>query len=818
LTLPLEPIRSILLLEQKRGYIDSAVKGGLSKYIRYWLTTLDKDNLASRLKDDLIRLRLIDCPYEKWDSETRRLFIGDVLKWLDGAFSANSSSGIGSVHTGHNNSLNERTALSSSHPVLSENLVALDIAPSNTISKLSRLKVTTLRDLLYFFPKRHIDFSVRRKIAQLVAGQEQTVIAEVWECRQNNFGGRRGAEAILGDETGNLRAVWFNQPYLSKTLKTGLKVAISGQVDVFHGNLVFQSPEYEVIRTDESELFHTGRIVPVYHLTEGLYQKQVRKIIKNAIDRWCGALGEYLPNQLRVRCNLVIRSEAVRQAHYPVSLNEAEAARRRLAFDELFLFQLGAMGRKRQWQVSQPGPQFKYDSVITQNLVSRLPYRLTIAQDRVLREILDDLARPVAMSRLLQGEVGSGKTVVAIAALTAAVASGYQGALLAPTEILSDQHYASLCQLMSLMGEKVSEQEDMVEFDIGIARAIRLCRLSSSMTGSARKAMRKVIASGYIDVAVGTHALIESGVNFHNLGLVVIDEQHRFGVNQRSAMRQKGYNPHILAMTATPIPRTLALTLYGDLDLSIIDEIPPGRMRVRTRWVMPDERDKAYRFVWKHVSGGRQAFIICPLIEESSSYSSRAAVAEFGRLSTDVFPDLRLGLLHGRMSGEEKDKVMQSFKSGELQILVSTSVVEVGVDVPNATVMVVEGADHFGLAQLHQFRGRVGRGKYASFCLLMADNPSEVAQQRLKLIEGNYDGFQLAEEDMKLRGPGDFFGTRQSGLPEFHMARLSDVTLLEMARREASNIFRDYEVLKSEEYRPLMNELSHYWPESIEWS
>jgi ATP-dependent DNA helicase RecG len=422
------------------------------------------------------------------------------------------------------------------------------------------------------------------------------------------------------------------------------------------------------------------------------------------------------------------------------------------------------------------------------------------------------------MSRLLQGEVGSGKTVIAVAALVAAFASGFQGALLAPTEILADQHFSTVRQILTLISGKVTEMGNIIEFNTILQKPLCIGRLSGASSAAEKRIFRREVSNGRLGIAIGTHALIESEVTFTNLGLVVIDEQHRFGVNQRSAMRQKGFNPHILAMTATPIPRTMALTLYGDLDLSIIDELPPGRIQVKTRWVMPSERDKAYRFVWKQINAGRQAYFIFPLIEESDAVAARAAVVEFERLSSEVYPDLRLGLLHGRMSGEEKDEVMRRFRAGEFQVLVSTSVVEVGVDVPNATVMVVEGADRFGLAQLHQFRGRVGRGQHASFCLLMAENPSELAQQRLKIIESTFDGFRLAEEDMKLRGPGEFYGTRQSGLPDFRMARLSDITLLEMARREATTIFNNFEALKTDRYRPLMAELSRCWPESIEWS
>jgi ATP-dependent DNA helicase RecG len=423
------------------------------------------------------------------------------------------------------------------------------------------------------------------------------------------------------------------------------------------------------------------------------------------------------------------------------------------------------------------------------------------------------------MSRLLQGEVGSGKTVVATAALLMAAANGYQAAFMAPTEILAEQHFTTICQLLSRAGRQEEKEDYLHSYSGLLSHPLTVALFIGDTTQSRKQELQQRIRNGDIDIVIGTHALIQKGVEFHRLGLAVVDEQHRFGVTQRSALRQKGFNPHVLVMTATPIPRTLALTLYGDLDLSVIDQLPPGRQVIKTKWLKPGQRESAYAFIRRQVASSRQTFIICPLIEESEAIQAKAAIAEYERLSKTVFPGLSLGLLHGRMSATEKDKVMRRFRSGELDILISTPVVEVGIDVPNATAMLVESADRFGLSQLHQFRGRVGRGQEQSYCMLLAQNPSEIGRQRLDIIEKTQDGFELAEEDLKLRGPGEFFGTRQSGLPNLRMARLSDVALLELARSEAIRLSQRDPELEMPEHRPLAKELARIWTgEGGEWS
>jgi len=685
-------------------------------------------------------------------------------------------------------------------------------------SKFGKLGVKTVRDLLYFFPHRHLDYSRIKHISELTDGDEQTIMANVWQAQITRLGYRQGTEAIVGDETGNVRAVWFNQPYLAKRLPTNARIVLSGRVSLFKGHHVFESPEWEFV--EDKDLVHTGRLVPVYSLTQGLYPRQVRKLMKEVVDLWAYQVADFLPVALRERCDLLELPQAISQAHYPEDEAAKDKARVRLAFDELFVLQLGVMSRKHDWQVAQPDSAFVPDNELISNFVRSLPFTLTAAQQRVLKETLNDMQKPQPMSRLLQGEVGSGKTVVATAALLLAVANGYQGAFMAPTEILAEQHFATLCQLLSRAGSQEEETPYLKRFSGLLARPITVSLLIGDITASQKHELQQRIMDGEVDIAIGTHALIQKGVAFRKLGLAVVDEQHRFGVTQRSALRQKGFRPHMLVMTATPIPRTLALTLYGDLDLSVIDELPPGRQVVKTKWLKPQQRESAYNFIRKQVAGGQQAFIICPLIEESEAVAAQAAVVEYERLSREVFPDLKLGLLHGRLSGEEKDGVMQRFRARKLDILVATPVVEVGIDIPNATVMLIESADRFGLSQLHQFRGRVGRGQEQSYCMLLAENPSEVGRERLDIIEGVQDGFVLAEEDLKLRGPGEFFGTRQSGLPDLRMAKLSDVKILELARNEAVQLFQVDPGLKKPEHKLLAGEMARVWPQANagEWS
>ena len=814
-----ESLRKVLELEQKKGYVDSAVFGGLDRFLHNWANQAIESVTSPRL---LNRFRkLLDSGYASLSKPQRKEFIQGVLALLiemEGQGSGEGKlPGKGKVSPARVKlapAVGKSSAITSEYSLDSPITVVPGISTSLS-AKFGKLGVKTVRDLLYFFPHRHLDYSQLKYISQLSEGEEQTIVANVWQAKVTSLGGRQGTEAIVGDETGNVRVVWFNQPYLAKKLVTNTRIVLSGRVSLFKGRHVFQSPEWETV--ESQDLIHTARLVPVYPLTQGLRPRQVRKLMKGVIDQWAWQAEDFLPPELRERCGLLELPRALSQAHYPEDEAAKDRARVRLAFDELFLLQLGVMSKKRDWQEGQPGSPFNVEAPELETFLRSLPFELTAAQCKVLGELIADLQKPQPMCRLLQGEVGSGKTVVATAALLLAAASGTQGALMAPTEILAEQHFATICQLLSRVGQM--EGEDYLRTFSGLLpRPLNVALLIGDINQARKQEIQQLIREGVIDIVVGTHALVQKGVEFSRLGLAVVDEQHRFGVEQRSALRQKGFSPHMLVMTATPIPRTLALTLYGDLDISVIDELPPGRQVVKTKWLKPQQRDSAYAFIRRQVAEGRQAFIICPLIEESEAIVAQAAVVEYERLSQQVFPDLRVGLLHGRLASAEKDEVMNRFRSGELDILVSTPVVEVGIDVPNATVMLVESADRFGLSQLHQFRGRVGRGQEQSYCMLLAENPSEVGRERLDIIENVQDGFQLAEEDLKLRGPGEFFGTRQSGLPDLRMAKLSDVALLEVARREAIKLFEIDHALEKAENNLLAKELARVWPESGEWS
>jgi|TARA_Y100000031_G_scaffold156852_1_gene213597 ATP-dependent DNA helicase RecG len=810
----LSSLRKVLELESKKGYLDSSVIGGLDRFLRQWSNQAIESLTSPKFLRQFKKLKLDKSDYTSMDREQRQQWLKNVLNFLVDAESGGpTKSETKTIHTIRPSPRHVWTISTS----LESPITVVRGISDSLASRFNKLGVKTVHDLLYFFPQRHLDYSQRKTISQLTEGKEETIMANVWEVRLVMPGGRRSTEAIVGDETGNVRIVWFNNPYLAKTLRTNAQIIVSGRVSLFNGRHVFQSPEWEFF--EDKELIHTGRLVPIYHLTAGLYPRQMRKLMKAAIDQWAGQAVDFLPSDLRERQRLLELPKAIRQAHFPENETAKARARVRLAFDELFLLQLGVLAKKHDWQKSQPGHPLTIHQTALATFVKSLPFILTTAQNRVLKELLTDLEKRQPMSRLLQGEVGSGKTVVATAALLMAAANGYQGVLMAPTEILAEQHFSTISQLFSRSGHLEEQPQNPGYRYSGIlSRPLVVAMLIGGIKLAKKRELQQHILSGDIDIIIGTHAVIQKDVTFPKLGLAVVDEQHRFGVTQRSALRQQRFNPHMLVMTATPIPRTLALTLYGDLDLSVIDELPPGRQIVKTKWLKPEQRKSAYAFIHKQVAEGHQAFIICPLVEESEAVQAKAAVAEYERLSQEVFHNLKLGLLHGRMPADDKDNIMSSFRSGELNILVATPVVEVGIDVPNATVMLVESADRFGLSQLHQFRGRVGRGHEQSYCILLAENPSEVGQERLKVIEEVHDGFKLAEEDLKLRGPGEFFGTRQSGLPDLHMAKLSDLALLELARTEATRLFEQDPKLKNTAHTLLVKELARVWPEAGEWS
>ncbi len=794
----LESLERLLRAERARGYDDQAVSAGLEHFLENLLQ--GEDELARAIG----LYPLSSFSYAAMSQEERGRWVLSLLRRVEQLKASLSTAPTGKQTT----KKPEVEAAGRRETSLVSPVTALAGIGPRLARKLDRLGVRTVRDLIYFFPRRHLDYTLKRNIAELEPNLEQTVVGEVKKVflRKGSGRGRAIVEAVISDPTGTVKAIWYNQPYLVQELRGQDEVMLSGKVTWWRGQKTLRSPEYELSSSDP---VHAGRLVPVYPLTEGLSPRTVRRIVKQALDAVLPRLRDFLPAELKGELQLLDLPEAIRQAHYPEDMASWDRARRRLAFDELFLLQLGLLKQRQEWE-GAVGIKMEVCPELLKGLLSRLPFSLTSAQRRVLEEIVRDLTSPRPMNRLLQGEVGSGKTVVALLAMLLVVANGYQAALMVPTEILAQQHYQNICSLLA----HEAPADPLSFFPDLLPRPFAVGLLTGGLRGRQKRELHRLLAQGKIDLLIGTHALIQEGVVFDRLGLVIVDEQHRFGVRQRLTLREKGFSPHVLVMSATPIPRSLALTIYGDLDLSVLDELPPGRKEVKTRWLGPRQRKYAYDFIRQQVSEGHQAFIVCPLIEESEVIESAAAVREYKRLSAEVFPDLRLGLLHGRMLPAEKEDVMQKFRSGELDILVSTPVVEVGIDVPNATVILIEGAERFGLAQLHQLRGRVWRSSYQAYCLLLAEKLSPEARARLSIIERTHDGFALAEEDLKLRGPGEFFGTRQTGFAELRMARLSDIQLLEVARLKAQEILSADPLL--ERYPLLAREAQQLWRASME--
>jgi ATP-dependent DNA helicase RecG len=660
--------------------------------------------------------------------------------------------------------------------------------------QLERKGLVTIEDALFFLPIRHEDRTGLTPLRALRAGDVVTCTGTVAGVSPPPPGrSRRPFALMLRDDSGYATAHWFGGAWLARVFARGQRLVLHGKVRPFDGRLSLQNPDYEIVESGEDDRLHTGRLVPVYSTTEGLLQRPLRTLMWRIVSDFAGDVAEVLPDPVRGRRRLVALPEAVRGAHFPASDVALTAARRRLIFDDFLLLQLGlAILRSRTTQAR--GISLNPPGDLAARLRASLPWPLTAAQERVWREIRADMAAPFPMHRLLQGDVGSGKTIVAALGVTTAVEAGYQTAVMAPTEILAEQHFMTFRQLLEPLGLEVT-------------------LLTSSVKPRERAARRAALLAGAIPCAVGTHALVQEQVGFRRLGLVVVDEQHRFGVQQRARLRGKGEHPDVLVMTATPIPRTLALTLYGDLDVSVLDELPPGRRPVTTVTRPESKRGKIYEFLRKQIRAGRQVYVVCPLVEESETMDLKAATDMARTLQSDVFPEQTVGLLHGRLGFDDKDAIMRRFKAGEIQVLVSTTVIEVGIDVPNAAVMLIEHAERFGLSQLHQLRGRVGRGPWKSYCILLTSgHPTEDARRRIEAMVQTNDGFRIAEADLELRGPGEFFGTRQSGLPEFRVADLlRDAAVLEEARSEAQAIIAADSNLEKPEHHGLRQALLTRW-------
>jgi len=673
-----------------------------------------------------------------------------------------------------------------------------------TAGRLNRLGIASVRDLLLFFPFRYEDFRVQKKIADLKPGEQANIVGAI-DFIQNRRSSRKRmyiTEALVSDGSDTIKIVWFNQPFLAKNLKTGDRVSLAGKIDGESGSLVMPSPQYEKSGTGAS--LHTQGLVPMYHLTSNITQKQIRFLIAQTIGA-AGSLKDWLPPAAAKRQKLIPLLSAVKKIHFPKNHKDIELARQRLAFNELFLLQIQSVLAKLDRQSSQAEP-IEFKEKATKDFVGSLPFSLTAAQKKAAWQIIKDIGQNQPMSRLLEGDVGSGKTIVALIAMLNTALNGYQSVLMVPTEILARQHFNSISKLLQNYKIKIGlvthSEKSIYKLQITNYKLQKNSKIQSRVLGTNTKITAQEVIN-QSDIVIGTHALIQENIEFKNLVLAIIDEQHRFGVEQRKALIEKSrknqlpenplsaISPHFLSMTATPIPRSLALALYGDLDLSIINELPKNRRPIITKVVPEADRQMAYDFIRNQIKSGRQVFVICPLIDLSDKLGVKSVKEEFAKLDAVVFPELKIGLLHGRLKAKEKEAVMQNFLDNEIKILVSTSVVEVGVDVPNATIMMIEGAERFGLAQLHQFRGRVGRAEYQSYCFLFAETASEKTMRRLEALVNCHDGFALARMDLKFRGPGEVFGTAQKGFPELKIATLFDYGLMLRARQEAENIIRE---------------------------
>jgi ATP-dependent DNA helicase RecG len=807
-------LRRVFELEKERGCDNKAVMGGLDRF----LIQLAEDGLMPASSPLAQRFRALPLGgYRSMDEEDRKGWVDGTIRALKPPASPQPRSAAVDVRAPLSRSVGrgaggEGVARPRQHRASQQPMSALPSPPGSgeglgvraaklkldspisllpgvgraAAEKFEKLGVSTAADAVFLFPRRFNDFTDVRKIRDLRPGsQPQTVVGNVFSISEVRFGRRaRGAQAVITDGSGLLKAMWWNMPYVVRGLPEGSQVVLSGKVREYRGRLQMENPEYEVF---DDETMTAGRMVPVYPATSGLGQRTIRRAVKAAVEALATEVNDPIPPAARAAGQVSPIAEAILAYHYPESEAAAEAARRRLALGEFVAVQAAVLMRRAEWQQDNDAPPVTL-SPESDAFLESLPFGLTRAQRVCLDEIAADLRGPHPMLRLLQGDVGSGKTVVAFAAMLAAVRGGYQAAMMAPTEILAEQHYRSLSKLLG--GDEFSPLSGMFA-PPWMDRPIRVLLLTGSLTAAQKQQVRGDSANGGADIIIGTHALLEDGTELPRLGLAVVDEQHRFGVLQRAKLRQKGLNPHLLVMTATPIPRTLALTVYGDLEVSTIDEMPPGRKPIKTRWYQPHERDDAYSFIRKHLDAGEQAYIICPLVEESETLDVRSAEEEFERLRTGPLSGYELELLHGRMGGKVKDEVMKRFGRNEAQALVSTSVIEVGIDVPNATIIVIEGAERFGLSQLHQFRGRVGRSDQQSYCVLFSsdEDPGPEARERLDAMCQTTDGFELAEVDLRMRGEGETWGRLQSGANTMlRVARLTDREILLKAREIAQGV------------------------------
>jgi len=820
----IEKLYKILKLEAEFGFNNKAVVGGLEKLSETWAgEARSEDNPEENIQQVITVFK--NYPNLSVSERSQALkkigFVLNIpgLKYLPDPQAAAAESNdpqpvpekpesankdFMNPHGGQGTSRNQLNA-----PIPIPHNAAPDKldAPTTTVrgvgdkqsQLLTKLNLFTIEDMIYFFPHRYDDYSKLKLIKDLSYGEEVTIL--VWVKNVSTFTTRNKkrkiVQVVVSDNTGSIQLMWFNQEYHLRYLRKNTFLSISGKIEQYMGRLVMYHPDYEQINQEQ---LHTKRIVPVYSLTARLSQRWLRRIMYNVVNEWAQKIPEFITEYILKDAKLLDLSTALKEIHFPESTETLKQARYRLSFDEIFLLQLGVLRQKYEW-AQHIGRVFSVDDTWLLDQIKQLPFILTHAQMKVLEDMRHDLVSGHPMNRLLQGDVGSGKTVIAALAISIVLKNGAQAAYMAPTSILAEQHFATFKQLLAnpeVQHANIKENQ------------IRL--LMGDTPRKEREDILTGLADGSIKLVIGTHALIEEPVVFNDLQIAIIDEQHRFGVSQRATLREKGENPHLLVMTATPIPRSLALTIYGDLDVSVMNEIPPGRQPVETHIVYPLERERIYTLIHSQVEQGHQAFVIYPLVEKGENEESMAAVEEQERLQSEVFPNLRVGLLHGRLRPDDKDKIMRQFRNRDFDILVSTSIVEVGVDIPNATVMVVESANRFGLAQLHQFRGRVGRGSDKSYCILIPETSDAAENERLLAMESTNDGFELAEHDLHQRGPGEFLGTRQSGYTTLRLANIMDVQLIEKAQHYAQEVLKNDPKLTAPEHERMLDALDHFWP------
>lgn len=811
----LEKLTKILLLEKQAKYADKAIIGGLHKFYPNWIIEARSEPVPA----DLLRqIEDLFTNYAMLDMTSREVGITSILsaiKQQDQEQSVNSDLYVKTTPVPYRNEKIEPPLKpkenKNSFRQINQSKQATGLQSSLTIlhgigdikkELYESLGVHKIEDLLYYFPRRYVDYSTLKTINRIEYDEELTIIATVQSLLTTPIHRKNQArvEVVVSDGTGFLRLVFFRSlkyvQSFEKHFLRGTQLVISGKVSMYLGRKQMNDPAFEPL--DAAHL-NTNRITPVYPLTAGLSQKDVRTAVNSALRFYLTRIQDHLPHELKRTTGLIDLPVALHQVHYPDSFDLLRSAQDRLAFDEIFFLQLGVQQQKQAWQAI-PAEKFEISDTRVESITTALPFSLTAAQQKVIKEIRSDLSSGRPMNRLIQGDVGSGKTIVAAIACAAVCINGGQAAFMAPTGILAEQHYQSLLRTLARDGREGLPL---------LQKEIRL--LTGDSSTQEREEIARGCQDGTIKLLIGTHALNEDPVTFKNLQLAIIDEQHRFGIAQRAALRSKGENPHLLVMSATPIPRSLALTLFGDLDISIIDEMPVGRKPVDTRIIHPFAREKAYQLINKELSNGHQAFIIYPLIDKGDDEDQKAAVNEHAYLQKEVFTNYNLGLLHGRMPPDEKERIMRDFREGKHEILVSTTVIEVGVDIPNATVMLIEGANRFGLAQLHQLRGRVGRGGDDAYCLLIPENEDSLENERLAVMTETTDGFILAEKDLEQRGPGDFIGYRQSGYADLRMASLTDIHLIEKARTSAQDILRDDPALDKPEHQLIAAKLTELW-------